>query len=188
MAMITFVGGTVISPDDVNTNFSTLQSEILALSTSPTLAGTLTLTGTGPRLQLTGANDTQILIGTAADPGWTKPALHLLDSAANAAIWTDAATLSLGVNMYFSAVEKAHASGFGCRLKLTTNPRFEFSTGDAPGNDVAITFVERFRIDNNSTAAETGLLLSVAGGALVRVSVGAADSGGAGFRAVRVTN
>lgn len=185
--LVVFVGGTAISSTDVNTNFSALNSEIATLAAGPTIAGTLTLSGTGPRLKLT-ATDAQILVGSGSDPGWTKPAMHLLDSAANAAIWTDAATLSLAVNMYYSTVEKAHASGFGCRIKLTTDPQLNFQTGDNPGIDTAITFVTRLRIDANNTAAETGLLVSVAGAAPQRVSIGAADSAGAGFRALRVTN
>jgi len=44
------------------------------------------------------------------------------------------------------------------------------------------------RLDDNITAAETALLLSVAGAAATRVSVGAADTGGAGFRVLRVPN
>lgn len=47
---------------------------------------------------------------------------------------------------------------------------------------------ERARVDGNTTAAETALLLTVAGGSLVRVSVGAADSGGTGFKYLRVPN
>lgn len=45
-----------------------------------------------------------------------------------------------------------------------------------------------FMIDMNSTAAETNMLLSVAGAACQRVSVGANDSGGSGFRLLRVAN
>jgi hypothetical protein len=45
-----------------------------------------------------------------------------------------------------------------------------------------------FDVDYNTTAAETNLQLSVAGAAVSRVSVGAADSGGAGFRVLRVPN
>mgnify|MGYP004450263153 CR=1 FL=1 len=50
------------------------------------------------------------------------------------------------------------------------------------------TLLERMRLDDNITAAETALLLSVAGAAATRVSVGAADTGGAGFRVLRVPN
>jgi hypothetical protein len=45
-----------------------------------------------------------------------------------------------------------------------------------------------FDVDYNTTAAQTNLQLSVAGAAVSRVSVGAADSGGAGFRVLRVPN
>lgn len=52
----------------------------------------------------------------------------------------------------------------------------------------ATTHTSRFAIDTNTTAAETTLQVSVAGGSLQRVSVGAADSGGAGYRVLRVPN
>ena len=52
----------------------------------------------------------------------------------------------------------------------------------------AVALVERFTLDNNETAAETAALISVAGAAATRVSVGAADSGGTGFRYLRVPN
>lgn len=48
--------------------------------------------------------------------------------------------------------------------------------------------VERMTLDNNVAAGNTGLLLSIAGGAPIRVSVGAADSGGTGFRTLIVPN
>lgn len=47
---------------------------------------------------------------------------------------------------------------------------------------------ERLRVDSNATASETALLISVAGAAVQRVSIGAADSGGTGFRILRVAN
>jgi hypothetical protein len=46
----------------------------------------------------------------------------------------------------------------------------------------------RARFDANVTADEAALLLSIAGGAPVRVSKGAVDSGGAGFAVLRVPN
>lgn len=45
-----------------------------------------------------------------------------------------------------------------------------------------------FEVDFNAAAAETNVRLSVAGASAVRVSVGAADSAGSGFRALRVPN
>lgn len=45
-----------------------------------------------------------------------------------------------------------------------------------------------FDVDYNTVAAETNLKLSVAGASAARVSVGAADSGGAGYRVLRVPN
>jgi hypothetical protein len=45
-----------------------------------------------------------------------------------------------------------------------------------------------FDLDQNTTANETNMKLSIAGAAAQRVSVGAADSGGTGFRVLRVAN
>lgn len=45
-----------------------------------------------------------------------------------------------------------------------------------------------FRVDVTAAAGDTVLQLSVAGAAAVRVSIGAVDSGGAGFRLLRVPN
>jgi hypothetical protein len=45
-----------------------------------------------------------------------------------------------------------------------------------------------FDLDQNATANETNMKLSIAGAPAQRVSVGAADSGGTGFRVLRVAN
>ena len=53
---------------------------------------------------------------------------------------------------------------------------------------VAGSVTERMTVDNNETAAETSILVSINGGAPVRVSKGANDSGGAGFAVLRIPN
>lgn len=56
---------------------------------------------------------------------------------------------------------------------------------DADGNTANVSF----RVDNNATAAETRMLLwDVDNATLARVSVGAANSGGAGFKVLRIPN
>jgi hypothetical protein len=56
-------------------------------------------------------------------------------------------------------------------------------------NNTTTTGTEVARVDNSTTAADTRLLLwDVNKGALSRVSVGANDSGGTGFKVLRVTN
>jgi hypothetical protein len=53
----------------------------------------------------------------------------------------------------------------------------------------AVTFTERMRVDATATAGETALLLwDVDNGTLERVTVGAADSGGVGFKVLRIPN
>jgi hypothetical protein len=47
---------------------------------------------------------------------------------------------------------------------------------------------ERLRIDDNETASQTAVLISVAGAAVQRVKIGAADSAGPGLRALAVDN
>ena len=56
---------------------------------------------------------------------------------------------------------------------------------DADGNTATVSF----RVDNNVTATETRMLLwDVDNATLARVSVGAANSGGAGFKVLRIPN
>ena len=56
---------------------------------------------------------------------------------------------------------------------------------DADGNTANVSF----RVDNNATATETRMLLwDVDNATLARVSVGAANSGGAGFKLLRIPN
>lgn len=53
---------------------------------------------------------------------------------------------------------------------------------------VAGSVTERLTLDENETADETSVLISINGGAPVRVSQGATDSGGTGFRVLRIPN
>ena len=53
---------------------------------------------------------------------------------------------------------------------------------------VAGSVTERLRVDENETADETSVLISVNGAAAVRVSQGATDSGGSGYRVLRIPN
>ena len=56
---------------------------------------------------------------------------------------------------------------------------------DADGNTANVSF----RVDNNATAAETRMLLwDIDNATLARVSVGAANSGGTGFKVLRIPN
>jgi len=67
-----------------------------------------------------------------------------------------------------------------------THAWFTAASGTA-GN--AITFTERLRVDATTTAGQTALLLwDVDNGTLERVTVGAADSAGVGFKVLRIPN
>lgn len=62
------------------------------------------------------------------------------------------------------------------------------NSGTRPLN-VQVNAQDRLSVDNSSTANDTALLLwDVTAGILVRVTRGAADSGGAGFRLLRIPN
>ena len=75
-------------------------------------------------------------------------------------------------------------------FKLTANSSTNTGFFSQATNAIGVTTngAERFRWDTNTTASETALLVSVAGGAVQRVSVGANDSGGTGLRALCVAN
>ena len=160
---------------------------IPAWSAAPTISGIVTLSGTGPSLKLTAA-DAQILIGGATDPGWSVPAVQLFNSGGGAMYAVVSVGVRLGSNIYYDGAEKSQAGGASAAIRLTLTPDLQFLTAPTVAADAAYTFVERFRIDSNATAAETALLVSVAGAAVQRVSIGAVDSGGAGFRLMRVAN
>jgi hypothetical protein len=57
------------------------------------------------------------------------------------------------------------------------------------GSDASTGFTEKMRVDSTTTAGQTALLLwDVDNNTLERVTVGAADSGGTGFKVLRIPN
>lgn len=65
----------------------------------------------------------------------------------------------------------------------------EYRTTSSSPHKFLITDVEMLRIDENSTAGNTRLMIyDVDNATLERVSVGAADSGGSGFKVLRIPN
>jgi hypothetical protein len=57
------------------------------------------------------------------------------------------------------------------------------------GTDGSTGFTEKLRVDNTTTAGDTALLLyDVDNGTMERVTVGIADSGGVGFKVLRIPN
>lgn len=93
---------------------------------------------------------------------------------------------------------RCDAGSIGAGAGSTSRPAFSFSGDPDTGlysvaaNTIGVATagdaVPRLQIDANENADETALLVSVAGAAVIRVSVGAVDSGGAGFRLLRVPN
>lgn len=147
--------------------------------------GIATLSQAGSVLQLSNA-DSQILVGTTTDPGWLTNAIQL-DRATFYRTGTSALTLAF--NAYFDNIDhRAVATDVVAFVQLTNERKFRVYSAPSTTAGAVPTLTEFFQIDSNTTAAETALLLSVAGGAIARVSVGAADSGGTGFRYLRVPN
>lgn len=72
---------------------------------------------------------------------------------------------------------------------ILSNARNGYAVQFAPAGGLSPVFVDRLFVDDAGAAGETSLLLwDVTAGTLKRVSVGAADSGGAGYKALRVPN
>lgn len=102
-------------------------------------------------------------------------------------------TIVSGGDQMGAFVWRGYAAGYQLAARLmgevdsvsspSVRGRFTFETTGTDG-----TLVDRARIDCNITAGETAMLLSVAGAAMIRVSVGANDSESAGFRNLRVPN
>lgn len=89
------------------------------------------------------------------------------------------------------------ASGTGGFGGVITNHPFAFRTNNTDRFSIAAAGTTSFvpngtttqlQVDHNAAASTCGLLVSVAGGALQRVTVGANDSGGVGFRYLRIPN
>ena len=95
---------------------------------------------------------------------------------------------------YFYGVDAANAPQPGGALLVTQDGASGTGSGSvkmhlrfyaADGSALR----EGFRVDGNTTANETPLVIyDITGAALVRVSIGAADSGGSGYRVLRIPN
>jgi len=132
-------------------------------------------------------------------------------TAGNAITFTQAMTLDASGNLGVGATSPAFALGSGVQITRAgiATLRMENSTAsngleiaiDSTANGVRFyglnnaPFVfapnasERMRIDNTSTAGQTALLLyDVDNNTVERVTVGAADSGGTGFKVLRIPN
>lgn len=125
------------------------------------------------------------------DANTTQPSFYLTDAANTiiVAAWRKRGEINIG------AVAAAGSTGIGIRQiqntdimlflqRLTdTSPSGSFLRAVNSTNTSIL-----FDIDQNITANETNFLVSVSGNAASRVSVGAADSGGVGYRVLRVPN
>ena len=132
-------------------------------------------------------------------------------TAGNAISFTQAMTLDASGNLGLGTASPAFALGSGLEVERAgiATLRLENSSGgngleiaaDSTTNGIRFyglnnaPFVfapnasERMRIDNTSTAGQTALLLyDVDNNTVERVTVGAADSGGTGFKVLRIPN
>ena len=121
-------------------------------------------------------------------------------TAGNAISFTQAMTLSASSNLTIggttesarvriegttnlSAALQVFRSGNSCGAIWQEASAMRFGTDGSTG------FTEKLRVDNTTTAGQTALLLwDVDNGTMERVTVGAADSGGTGFKVLRIPN
>jgi hypothetical protein len=115
-------------------------------------------------------------------------------------IWPTGSSSSGGINIGTSAYEDSIGStgNFSIKANSTTSEavyRFQgdlttgFGRGGANKASMYSGGVKVGEFDNDATAGNTRFLLyDVDAGTLKRVSVGAADSGGSGYKVLRVTN
>lgn len=118
--------------------------------------------------------------------------LMFLTNAANSVVlagWLKRGEISIGGNANQGSCGvgiKGIANGDNVlflQRNTDTGPSGTFIRAVNAGNSSVL-----FDVDYNATALETNLKLSVAGASAARVSVGAADSGGTGYRVLRVPN
>lgn len=123
---------------------------------------------------------------------WSSTWGGIIQGPRSALIFGDASNtdtvLTMSSNAYHDGAWKYMATGLAAQwgLGVGTGAGRVAASGSADG---AITWKETITYDGSTTSGETRLLLyDVDKGALSRVSVGAADSGGSGFKLLRVPN
>ncbi len=163
--------------------------------------------GFGLELKLQGQSDTTPDRDMASfEAHWSDPTDASRKAVAALNVWlagTKVQAFSVtpngtGVNIELVAASFLRASSnFNWSLGGFTNATFNFKADEDTGlgwfaaNTCALVAgnVACVQVDDNATAAETRMLVyDVTAAALRRVSIGAADSGGAGFRLLRIPN
>lgn len=102
------------------------------------------------------------------------------------------------VNGYFEIINNGYYDGTGYKRKATAEASLyqqtnagvhQFLSAASGAADTTISWLSGLKIDQDATAGNTRLLIyDVDNAAIERVSVGAADSGGAGYKLLRIPN
>jgi hypothetical protein len=96
---------------------------------------------------------------------------------------TDSARVRIEGTTNLTSAIQVFRSGNSCGAIWQEASAMRFGTDGSTG------FTEKLRVDNTTTAGQTALLLwDVDNGTMERVTVGAADSGGVGFKVLRIPN
>jgi hypothetical protein len=136
--------------------------------------------------------DTSGNLGLGVTPSaWSvlTPALQFGGGGAFIAAQTTTPALYTGMNAHFNGTSWVYKVDGTATYVLQFNGAHSWFTAASGLAGNTITFTERVRVDGTTTAGETALLLwDVDNGALERVTVGAADSGGVGYKVLRIPN
>lgn len=177
-------GVAVMLGSAVTVSLNTTAVASLPASESGTILHLVNADGTTTRLQMDsfGANPVQPSItyrqarGTATTPTATQNN-DIIGSNFGRGYGASQYVATAGVGFLMVATENYTNSAAGCRLDIYATP-----VGSATAAQVAI-------FDRPATATQTALqIFDVDNGGLERVTVGAADSGGAGFKVLRIPN
>jgi len=96
--------------------------------------------------------------------------------------------VELWSNAFFDGAVKYVATAAATRYNMANGAHAWYTAPSGTAGN-AISFTERLRVDATTTAGQTALLLwDVDNGTLERVTVGAADSAGVGFKVLRIPN
>ena len=172
-----FMGGHGYDGSAFTINTKALIGFKAAETFSSTAQGTYITFETTAATTTTRSERMRILSSGFTGVGTTSPQKNFVVSNGGAE-GLEISTVDVDQLIRFLTYDRVAAGYIALRLEAT---QFELYAGSSP--------IESMRVDSNATAGNTRMLVwDVDNGQLERVSVGAADSGGAGFKVLRIPN